>query len=50
MLRGFVKLKKIQKLGSGWVGQAPIWIFFFFLEIVWFLCCFLLLYMFPHKN
>ena len=39
MFRGFVKLKKIrEKLGSGWVGQAPTRIFFF--EISCFLCCF----------
>ena len=46
-LKGFVKLKKIQeKLGSGWVGQAPTWIciFFFFFFVL-----FLSFYMFPKK-
>ena len=48
-IRGFVKLKKIrEKLGSGWVGQAPTRISIF-LEILCFFVLFFSLYMFP-KN
>ena len=40
LLRGFLKLKKIQKfvkkLGSGWVGEAPTRICLFFIKLVFF--------------
>ena len=53
LLRGFCQVKKIpkirKKLGSGWVGQAPTRIFFFF-EILCFLCVFYIVFMFSKKN
>ena len=45
-LGGFVKLKKIrEKLGSGWVGQAPTRCFFY-IFLVFCVCCF---YVFKKK-
>ena len=47
------KMRKIrEKLGSGWVGQAPTRILFYSWKCCVFFCfcvCFLLLYMFPKK-
>ena len=52
-LRGLVKLKKNQKirekLGSGWVGQAPTRISSFFGNIVFFCVVFLRCTCFPKK-
>ena len=52
-LRGFEKLKKNpkirEKLGSGWVGQAPTRIINFFENVV-FLCVFCVVFLFPNVS